>query len=65
MLGQHGLGRVEVDGAANLDPESALLAADLKLYTYRQCSSAGSDYDANLSFYSEPKRQDASPTNSL
>ena len=22
MLGQHGLGRVEVDGAANLDPES-------------------------------------------
>ena len=50
MLGQHGLGRVEVDGAANLDPESALLAADLKLYTYRQCSSAGSDYGANLSF---------------
>ena len=36
MLGQHGLGRVEVDGAANLDPESALLAADLKLYTYQQ-----------------------------
>ena len=50
MLGQDGLGRIEVDGAANLDPKSALPAADLKVYVYRRCSSARSDYDANLSF---------------